>query len=67
MKKNIKNQIQQDLKEVLKYNLSKTGVKPQDHLYLSLDMGAIFTNYINNPDKITMINKNKIFFTKYNK
>lgn len=65
MKKNIKNQIQKDIKEVLKYNLSKTGVKPQDHLYLSLDMGALFTNYINNPDKITMINKNKIFFTKY--
>ena len=65
MKKNIKIQIEKDLKKNLIYNLKKLGVKPNDHLYLSLDMGSLFVNYISDIDKINLIKKNKIFFTKY--
>ena len=61
----IKEEIQKDLKKIIIKNLKNTGVKPHDHLYLSVDMGGIFHNFHDQPEKIEMIFKNKVFFTKY--
>ena len=61
----IKEKIQKDLKKIIIKNLKNTGVKPHDHLYLSVDMGGIFHNFLDQPEKIEMIYKNKVFFTKY--
>jgi len=60
-----KNIIKKDIKKLIFENFKIIGIKPQDHLYLALDMGALFSNYINNPKKIEIINKNKLFFTRY--
>ena len=60
-----KNNIKKDLKKKIIKNLKVLGIKPEDHLYLSIDMGGLFLNYINQPDKIDLIYENKVFFTKF--
>jgi len=60
-----KDKIQKDLKKLIIKNLKILDIRPQDHLYLSINMGSFFLNYIDNQDAISIINKNKIFFTKY--
>lgn len=57
--------IQKDIKKLIFKNFKTLGIKPQDHLYLALDMGELFSNYINDPKKIEIINRNKFFFTRY--
>ena len=59
--KEIKNNIK---KNIIK-NLKSKNISPNDHLYLGVDMGMIFLNYIKNPEIIRLINKNKIDLTKY--
>jgi aminoglycoside 3-N-acetyltransferase len=59
------SKIQKNLKKLIIKNLKMNGVKSTDHLYLSIDMGGIFCNYINNPEIINIIIKKKHFFTKY--
>ena len=59
------NKIKKDLKKLIIQNLRQSNVKPKDHLYLSVDMGGIFCNYINQPEIIDMIMKKKYFYTKY--
>ena len=53
----IQNKIQKDLKKLIIKNLKLNGVKPNDHLYLSVDMGGLFNNYINQPEIINIIRK----------
>ena len=59
------NKIQKNLKKLIIKNLKLNGVKPIDHLYLSVDMGGLFHNYINQPEIIDIIKKKKFFLTKY--
>lgn len=61
----IQSKIQKDLKKLIIKNLKLSGVKPNDHLYLSVDMGGLFNNYINQPKLIDIIRKKKFFFTKF--
>ena len=60
-----RDNIQKDLKKLILKNLKILGIKPSDHLYLSVNMGSLFHDYVNEPDIIDLINNNKIFFTKY--
>ena len=60
-----KDKIQKDLKKLILKNLKILGIKPHDHLYLSVNVGSLFLNYVNEPDIIDLINRDKIFFTKY--
>ena len=55
------SKIQKNLKKLIIKNLKMNGVKPIDHLYLSVDMGGLFHNYINQPEIIEIIKKKNIF------
>ncbi len=57
--------IQKDLKKLIIKNLKLNGIKPIYHLYLSVDMGGLFYNYINQPKIFDIIKKKKFFFTNY--
>lgn len=57
--------IKKDINNIIIQNLKISKIKPTDHLYLSIDMGGLFYNYINQPEAIDIIKKKKIFFTKY--
>ena len=57
-----RTQIQLNLKNKILKILKNTGIKSKDHLYLSVDMGGLFSDYVNQPEEIKIIYKNKIFY-----
>ena len=61
----MRQHIMKNLKQEILSSLKKLNISHNDSLYLSVNMGGVFSSYLNNHGVLDEVLKNKYFYTKY--